>query len=242
MELFHCFGARPEHRVDTAQAVAMLAASGCRYLAVNTHTIDRIERGDDLPIGYSTATLGSVRDSLGADSPVVPVLNINHPVTAQEAVERTRRAAELTGLRIIKLEVLDEDFTLSQNDAVVAAAATLVAEGFEVWPLITPDAAVLAECVALGSTMVRVMGSPIGARRGIDPQWREEMDQLLAGATVPIMLDGGVGSVEHAVAAARQGFDSILVNSCLFADGDPVAALREFRSAIDAADASLVRG
>ncbi|SCL14586.1 thiazole synthase [Micromonospora nigra] len=236
MELFHCFGARPEHRVDTRQAVDMLAASGCRWLAVNTHTIDEVSRGDDLPIGYSTATLGSVRDALGAASPVRPVLNINHPTTAAEAIDRTRRAVEMTGLRIIKLEVLDEGFNLSQNAAVVEAATVLVGEGLEVWPLITPDAAVFADCVELGSTMVRVMGSPIGARRGIDPQWRSATDALLADATVPVMLDGGVGSVEHAVAAAEQGFSSILVNSCLFADGDPVAALREFRAAIDSVE------
>ena len=68
MELFHCFGARPEHRVDAVQAAAMLAASRCAYLAVNTHTIDDLVCGDDLPIGYATATLGIVRSPAGGSS------------------------------------------------------------------------------------------------------------------------------------------------------------------------------
>ena len=86
MELFHCFGARPDHRVDASQAAAMLEASGCGYLAVNTHTIEHVSHGDDLPVGYDTATFGTVRALIGPDSPVRPVLNSNLPTTAEEAV------------------------------------------------------------------------------------------------------------------------------------------------------------
>ncbi|MFG2012767.1 hypothetical protein ACGFNF_27255 [Micromonospora sp. NPDC048868] len=236
MELFHCFGARPSHRVDAPQAAAMLTASQCRYLAVNTHNIDEVAKGDDLPVGYATATLGTVRALLGTESPVQPVLNINHPTTGDEAVARTRRAVELTGIRVIKLEVLDDSLTVSRNDAVVAAARTLRADGLEVWPLIMPDAATFAACQELGSSMVRVMGSPIGARRGIDPHRREVLAGMLDDATVPVMLDGGIGGVDDVLDAMRMGFSSVLVNSCLFSAGtDPVAALREYRAAIDGA-------
>jgi len=238
-QLFHCFGAKPEHRVTTRTAAEMLRASGCTYLAVNTHTIDHVRTGDDLPVGYASASLGSVRDLAGAELGLRPVLNINHPTTAAEAVSRARRAVELTGVRVIKLEVLDASLTTSANAEVVKAARELRGDDLEVWPLITPDRSVFDECVGLGATMVRVMGSPIGARRGIDPERLATVERLLDDSPVPVMLDGGIGSTEDVVAAFRLGFDSVLVNSCLFAGGTgPVAALREFRAAVERATAA----
>lgn len=234
IDLFHCFGANPDHRVDAATAADMLRASRCTYLAVNTHTVNEVRRGDDLPVGYWTATLGSVLGLMDGDPPLRPVLNINHPTTAEEAVARARRAVELTGVRVIKLEVLEPGLTTSRNDAVVAAARRLVADGLEVWPLIAPDRGTFEECAELGASMIRVMGSPIGSRRGIDPAHRETIAGLVAQSPVPVMLDGGIGTVTDATGAFELGFQSVLVNSCLFADGaDPVAVLREFRAALD---------
>ena len=235
-QLFHCFGAKPEHRVDTETAANMLRASGCAYLAVNTHTIDTVTGGDQLPVGYDTATLGSVRDLVGSELGLRPVLNINHPTSSAEAVRRARRAVELTEIGVIKLEVLDPGLTTSVNEEVVLAARELVADGLEVWPLITPDRAAFDECVALGSTMVRVMGSPIGARKGILPDRMADVADLLAGRPVPVMLDGGIGGAADVATAFRTGFDSVLVNSCLFAAGtDPVASLRELRKVVEQA-------
>jgi thiazole synthase len=238
-QLFHCFGAKPGHRVDTTVAADMLRASECGYLAVNTHTIADISVGDDLPVGYASATLGSVRDAVGTELGLRPVLNINHPTTAEEAVARARRAVELTGVRVIKLEVLDAGLTTSVNDAVVEATGELIADDLEVWPLITPDRRTFDRCVELGSSMVRVMGSPIGARQGITDDRLAVVADLLADHPVPMMLDGGIGSTEDVAEAFRLGFDSVLVNSCLFADGaDPVAALRRFRAVVDEAAGS----
>jgi thiazole synthase len=231
MQLFHCFGAKPAHQVDTALAVSMLRASGCRHLAVNTHSIRDVDSGDALPVGYATATLGSVL-AAGDDLALTPVLNINHPTTPAEAVGRARRAVELTGIRLIKLEVLDDSLTVSRNDAVVDAARQLIADGLVVWPLITADPATFAACLEVGSAMVRVMGSPIGTRRGISPVARSVLEELVPSSTVPVMLDGGVGSVDDIADAAELGFNSFLVNSCLFEGGlHPVRALRAFRAA-----------
>ena len=236
MDLFHCFGAKPEHRVSAEVAVRMLEASKCQYLAVNTHTIDSVERGEDLPVGYADATLGTVTARLEPAHAITPVLNINHPVTAEEAVARARHAVELTGIRIIKLEVLDAALTLSVNAAVIEAARALIGDGLEVWPLITADADAYRSCVDLGATMVRVMGSPIGARRGIDDAARRAVAKILADDAVPVMLDGGIGSVDDIQEAVSLGFDSALVNSCLFTDGaDPVAVLGRIRAAVDGA-------
>jgi thiazole synthase len=234
IDLFHCFGAKPEHRISAEVAAEMLRASRCSYLAVNTHNIDQISVGDDLPVGYASATLGTVRELVGDELGLVPVLNINHPTSAAEAIERTWRAVELTGIRIIKLEVLDASLKVSVNSEVIAAAAQLISDGLEVWPLLTADPLGYAQCVDLGSTMIRVMGSPIGARRGIDAQARRAVDELLADHRVPTMLDGGIGSADDVRAAFDLGFDSVLVNSCLFGAGvDAVGMLLGFRALVD---------
>jgi thiazole synthase len=234
MELFHCFGAKPEHRVSAEVAVRMLHASKCRYLAVNTHAIDSVTRGEDLPVGYADATLGSVSALLGLSAEVTPVLNINHPLTAQEAVSRARRAVDLTGIRVIKLEVLDSSLKKSADAAVVEAARQLIGDGLEVWPLVSADAQAYRACTALGATMVRVMGSPIGAMRGIDEDAAPAIAEILDNKDVPVMLDGGIGSAADLTKAQDMGFDAALVNSCLFASGtDPVAALAALRTALE---------
>jgi thiazole synthase len=230
--LFHCFGSHQSKAVDTDTAIAMLRTSGCRYLAINTHSIAELSHGDDLPVGYGDATFGSVRQAF-APNELEPVLNINIPTSAAEAVERARRAHRLTGARIIKLEVLDDELCLSVNTAVVEVASTLLADGLEVWPLITPDPDAAAELEEMGCSVIRVMGSRIGSGRGIDPQWTDAINDTLDRVKALTMFDGGVGHPSHACTALAMGFDSVLINSCLFEAHDgPVIELQRFVSRV----------
>jgi thiazole synthase len=206
----------------------MLRTSGCRYLTLNTHSIAEITRGDDLPVGYGNATFRSVREAFPFDE-LVPVLNVNAATTTTEAIERARRAHYLTGARTIKLEVLDDDLRVSVNTAVADVARTLLADGLEIWPLITPDPDAAADLESMGCAVIRVMGSRIGSGRGIDPRWLGSIRQTLDRVHVLTMFDGGVGQPAHASEALAMGFDSVLVNSCLFVGRDgPVAELQRF--------------
>jgi thiazole synthase len=180
---------------------------------------------------------------VGSEFPLTPVLNINHPTTVQEALDRVHGASALTGIELIKLEVLDADFKLTRNPLVVDAARQLVDEGFEVWPLITPDPEALDELVGLGCPMVRVMGSPIGARAGIEPGRRDAIETMLERSPVPLMLDGGIGSIGDVERAFEMGFDSVLVNSCLFEnDATPAERLTEFRATVDRVRSEVASG
>lgn len=233
-KLIHCFGNSRNALVDTELAVNMLKVSGCRHLAVNTHNIDQVSNAGELPIGYHTATVKSVIEAF--DEELLPVLNINLPTSAAEAVERTLKAVDLSGWRIIKLEVLTEDYKLVQTDEVLSATHTLLEKdpSLEIWPLIIPDAGVAKELQDIGCTMIRVMGSPIGSSAGISPEWEPEIKKILADKRKDMMLDGGVGKLEHAIHAMDLGFDQVLVNSCLFIEGiDPVTRLKEFREALN---------
>lgn len=238
--LFHCFGSLQTHAVDTQTAVEMLRASRCQYLAVNTHNIDAVHRGDDLPVGYASATLASVRNAWTGQELSV-VLNINLPTTASEAVTRAQSAIELTGESIVKLEVLDPSHSFSDTSQVVDATTILSErESISIWPLVTPDVNAFERLQDLGCPLIRIMGSAIGSGSGIDEAWLPTIERVLDLKRVHVMLDGGVGGAEHLAQALNLGFDSVLVNSCLFADdGSPVDRLRHLRTTIDQLDPDL---
>jgi thiazole synthase len=213
----------------------MLRASRCPYLTVNTHNIDEIQNGDDLPVGYAAATLASVRSAWTGQELSV-VLNINLPITAAEAVTRAQRTIELTGESIVKLEVLDPSHSLSDTSQVVDAATILTSErdSVSIWPLVTPDIDAFEKLQDLGCPLIRIMGSAIGSCSGIDVAWLPTIERILDLKRVHVMLDGGVGGAEHVARALNLGFDSVLVNSCLFADGGaPVDRLQHLRATID---------
>lgn len=235
MDLFHCFGANLSHEVDTPLAVAMLRASGCRHLAINTQNILAVSRGEDLPVGYLSATFGSVMAAYGRAARLEPVLNINHAVTAAEAIARARRAVELTGVVRIKLEVLDSSLTETDNEQVLHAAERLRESGLEVWPLLNPVREDIETAMASGYPVVRVMGSPIGSLAGVGAR---AVDSVQALGPRPgkarLMLDGGLGKLDDLKVAASLGFDSVLVNSWLFSnDHGPARTLSEIRSALE---------
>ena len=118
----------------------------------------------------------------------------------------------------------------------VDAAKRLIGDGLEVWPLVSADAQAYRACVDLGARMVRVMGSPIGAMKGITQEAMPAITEILGGGEVPVMLDGGIGSAADLIQAQDLGFQSALVNSCLFASGaDPVAVLTQMRAALEGA-------
>jgi thiazole synthase len=238
VELFHCFGAKPAHAVDTTVAVAMLRVSRCRYLAVNTHNIGAVRDGADLPVGYHSATMSAVLEAMGPGAGIEPILNINHPTSAGEAVARSLRAVEMTGIRKLKLEVLDAALRVADNAQVLTAAEELSGHGLEVWPLLWPVWPDLMRAIAMPYPVVRVMGAPIGSRAGLGSDLRAAVSRLAAedGHDATLMLDGGVGSAGHVIQAARLGFDAVLVNSVLFEDEHgPVATLAGLRQAVDAA-------
>jgi thiazole synthase len=200
---------------------------------VNTHNIEDVTRGEDLPLGYATATVGSVLRGFETGR-LTPVLNINLPLNASEAVERAYKAIDLTGYRTVKLEVVTPDHHLTRNTEVLRATEILVRADLEVWPLITPDLEVFQALQELGCPLIRIMGSPIGSLRGISSEWLPTICQILEENESYVILDGGVGSVNHALKALSMGFQGVLVNSCLFCPGlDPVTELLKFRTSIE---------
>lgn len=224
--IWHCFG-NYMHRVDLDQVLKMLGASGTNVIPVNTHRLTAEKRRDDLLIGFGNVTydgLAAARDL----SDYILMLNINHQTTASAAAEKTLIAADMTGIKTIKLEVLSEDMKRSNDAALIDVVQILRTRrpDLRIMPLHANDPAVAKELVDAGCPLLRVMGGPIGSGVGI-------LDEAAFAACcrvgVPVVLDGGIGNVKHYLAAKRLGASGCLVNSMLFErEQQPYEVLGDF--------------
>ena len=220
--LLHCFGHK-QPAVTRATVSAMLDASGTALLPINTHTGRAV-------IGHGDVTWESFRDE-AEQRGLVPCLNVNLQTSAEAAVAQAIRFRDETGLELVKLEVLNEDHATSDDMECFAATSALTQLGFTVMPLFGNPAAALAASIDEDVPAIRVMGSPIGSGRGVDNA--RALGRLCRNLDVPIILDGGIGSVDHARHALELGCAGFLVNSALFAGGrDPVAELTRYREAL----------
>lgn len=211
--IWHCFG-NYMHEVDLATIRRMLAASKTNVLPINTHSLDETSLRKGLVIGFGGVTY----DELAAVHPtteMVIMLNINHQTNVQAAVEKTKLAHRLTGERVVKLEVLNEDLITSNNPELIEAVRQIRAElpQLIVMPLLTNDYASAKALVELGCPLLRVMGSGIGEGKGIVD--KAEFKKI-CGLPVPVVLDGGVRDAHDYEIAHQLQADGCLINSALF--------------------------
>jgi thiazole synthase len=224
--LWHCFG-NERHLAGADTIVGLLAMSGTNVLPINTHRLGRERDRAALEHGFG----GVAHDDLGAImdlTPYVKLLNINLRTSVDAAVLTAQIAVEMTGERVIKLEVLDHTYRQSLDQPVLEAARRLLRwePTLILLPLLSCSVAAGERAIQTGCKLLRVMGSPIGSRAGIaEPAVFEEICTL----PVPVVLDGGVGHPCHLNDAAQLGAAGVLVNSVLFDDGrDPVEVMREY--------------
>lgn len=226
-KLLHCFGTEKGPKVTPQKAAEMIRASGITQIPINTHNIEKVSDWRELSIGYGTANWNTVSEYLDLSN-CTPLWNINLPQSAKEAILRTEKVVKMGGLQPIKFEVLDDTLSWSCNTEVLRAVDFLVnTDKFEVWPLIAPDQKTYFRLEEWGCPVIRLMGSPIGSQCGILHENLNIIQSILMSKTTEIMLDGGVNSLETVLKALELGFDSVLVNSWLFASNiDPAALLR----------------
>ena len=159
--------------------------------------------------------------------------NTSGAMNAEEAV-RLARLATASGLpKWVKLEIHPDPHYL-QPDPIetLRAAEVLVAEGFTVLPYINADPVLAKRLQEVGTATVMPLGSPIGSNRGVET--REQIRIIIEQATVPVVVDAGLGAPSHAAEALELGADAVLINTAIAAAHDPVRMARAFRQAVAA--------
>ncbi len=159
--------------------------------------------------------------------------NTSGAMDAEEAV-RLARLAVAAGLpRWVKLEIHpDPRYLLPDPIETLRAAEILVKEGFVVLPYINADPVLAKRLQEAGCATVMPLGSPIGSHRGI--QTRDQIRIIIEQATVPVVVDAGIGAPSHAAEAMELGADAVLVNTAIAVACDADRMAIAFRQAVEA--------
>jgi thiazole synthase len=159
--------------------------------------------------------------------------NTSGAMNAEEAVRLARLAAAAGLPQWVKLEIHpDPRYLLPDPIETLKAAEILVKEGFTVLPYINADPVLAKRLQEVGTATVMPLGAPIGSNRGIET--RAQIEIILEQATVPVVIDAGLGAPSHAAAALELGADAVLINTAIAAAADPVRMAHAFRKAVEA--------
>ena len=171
--------------------------------------------------------------------PVLPNTAGCHSV--QEAITTAHMAREVFNTPWIKLEVIGDDYTLQPDTLnLVAAAETLVREGFYVLPYTTYDLVLCKRLVDVGCQAVMPWAAPIGTGRG--PMNPYALQVLRERLDVPLLVDAGLGLPSHACQVMEWGYDGVLLNTAVALAQDPVAMAGAFADAVQAGRAARLAG
>ncbi len=196
-----------------------LAASGTEITTVAMRRVD-------------PASSGSVLDLL-AKLGIRVLPNTAGCFTAAEAVRTARLAAEALGTRWIKLEVIADEVTLLPDPIeLLDAAEQLVADGSIVLPYTNDDPVVARRLEQAGCAAVMPLGAPIGSGLGIRNPHNIEL--MVSGASVPVILDAGIGTASDAALAMELGCDGVLLATSVTRARDPELMAGAMRSAVTA--------
>lgn len=159
--------------------------------------------------------------------------NTSGAMNAEEAVRLARLAASAGLPKWVKLEIHpDPTYLLPDPIETLAAAEILVKEGFTVLPYINADPVLAKRLQDVGTATVMPLGAPIGSNQGIET--RRQIEIIINQATVPVVVDAGIGRPSHAAEALEMGADAVLVNTAIAIASDPVAIATAFKMAVQA--------
>lgn len=150
-------------------------------------------------------------------------------LSAREAITTAKLAREALGTSWVKLEVIgDDESLLPDPHETLAAAETLIADGFDVFAYTSDDPMAGRRLAEVGCAAVMPLGSPIGSGLGIrNPHAISIMREYV---DVPLVLDAGIGTASDAALAMELGCDAVLLATAVTRAQDPAlmaAAMRD---------------
>ena len=196
--------------------------------------------------GAEIVTVAIRRTNIGQDPSQANLLDVLPPsrytllpntagcYDAQSAIRTCRLARELIeGHTLVKLEVLGDEKTLFPAiPETLDAAATLIAEGFQVMVYTNDDPVMAKRFEAMGCVAVMPLAAPIGSGLGIRNPYN--IRAIVENAGVPILVDAGVGTASDAAIAMELGCDGVLMNTAIAQAKEPVLMASAMRKAVEA--------
>lgn len=150
---------------------------------------------------------------------------------AEEAVFAAQMAREAFGTNWLKLEIHpDPRYLLPDSVETLKATEQLVKLGFVVLPYCQADPTLCKRLEEAGAATVMPLAAPIGTNKGL--KMKDFLQIIIDQATVPVVVDAGIGAPSHAAEAMEMGADCVLVNTAIAVAGDPIAMADAFRMAV----------
>ena len=164
---------------------------------------------------------------------IAPLPNTAGCRTARDAVITAKLAREALGTNWVKVEVIADEHTLLPDVVeLIDACELLVTEGFVVLAYTSDDPVVAKRLEDVGCAAVMPLGSPIGTGLGIlNPH---NIELICSRASVPVLLDAGVGTASDAALAMELGCSGVLLASAVNRSQDPVAMAQAMKLAVEA--------
>ena len=160
---------------------------------------------------------------------------------AKEAVFAAQMAREAFGTNWLKLEIHpDPRYLLPDSIETLKATEELVKLGFIVLPYCQADPVLCKHLQDAGAATVMPLGAPIGTNKGL--QTRDFLKIIIEQATVPVIVDAGIGAPSHAAEAMELGASACLVNTAVAVAGDPVAMAKAFKKAVECGREAYLAG
>ncbi len=161
---------------------------------------------------------------------------------AKSAIRTCQLARELLdGHDLVKLEVLGDEKTLYPDiPASLQAAETLIADGFKVMVYTNDDPIMARRFEQMGCVAVMPLAAPIGSGLGIRNPYN--IRTIIENASVPILVDAGVGTASDAAIAMELGCDGVLMNTAIAQARQPVLMASAMRKAIEAGREAYLAG
>ena len=195
-----------------------IAASGSQMVTVAMKRIDMADKNDDM-----------LKHILRPDIQLLP--NTSGVRNAKEAIFAAQLSREAFGTDWLKLEIHpDPRYLLPDSTETLKATEELVKLGFVVLPYCQADPTLCKRLEEAGAATVMPLAAPIGTNKGL--QTRDFLRIIIEQASVPVVVDAGIGAPSHATEAMEMGADACLVNTAIAVAGQPVEMAMAFKEAV----------
>lgn len=214
---------------DFAQNAAALAASGAQIVTVAVRRVNISDRTAPMLTDFiDPAKITYLPNTAGC-------------FTAEDAIRTLRLAREAGGWDLVKLEVLGEARTLYPDmRETLKATEVLANEGFLPMVYCVDDPIAAKQLESAGAVAVMPLGAPIGSGLGI--QNRVTIRLIVEGASVPVLVDAGVGTASDAAVAMELGCDGVLMNTAIAEAKDPLRMALAMKLAVEAGRHAYLSG
>ena len=214
---------------DFKQNAEVLEASGAEIITVAVRRVNILDRTQENLLDYLDL------------SRVTVLPNTAGCYTAEEAIRTSRLAREAGISDLVKLEVIGcQDTLFPDTPQLLKATEVLAKEGFVVMPYTNDDPVVCRQLVEAGAACVMPLGAPIGSGLGVRNPYNIRI--ILEQATVPIIVDAGVGTASDASIAMELGCDAVLMNTAIAGARDPIRMARAMKLAVESGRLAYLAG